>query len=314
MTTLNKIAWIPGCLAPLMLASCHTDDLCYDHPHGAEVNVHIDTPAALAQRRTIPAMTVYFYPVDNQGEPRRFDINGASSGRVRLREGTYHVIAYNNDSETVRFHSTDKFDSHHVHTREADLLEPLYGRAGETEKTILAPDNFSWAVVRGAEISEGVDVVIPITESLSDYTVTLTNVANANRVSQIVVSLSGMASGLTLSTGELDTECCTISAEAAVDRKNLTVTASFSSFGFRADSASPNRVGIYAIMDDGSKVSVTSLPQLDVTDQLRAAPDPRMVDITVDGVELPKPASNPGSGGFNPTVDDWNDDGGTFFL
>ena len=133
--------------AALLLTGCVHKELCYNHPHTVSVRVEFDWRDA--PEASPEGMCVYFYPLDGKGGTR-FDFKGTEGGEVELTVGSYLVLCYNNDTESVQFYNTDDFGTHGAYTREGNVLEPMYGNAAsysvpkadgaEDERVVICPD------------------------------------------------------------------------------------------------------------------------------------------------------------------------------
>lgn len=93
---------IAGCLAAMLLpllTACEHKDLCYDHPHSANVEVVFDwTEAPDAHPAT---MSLYLYPEDGS-EPMRYEFTKREGGTIIVPEGMYDALCVNSDKETHR--------------------------------------------------------------------------------------------------------------------------------------------------------------------------------------------------------------------
>ena len=297
--------------AALLLTGCVHKELCYNHPHTVSVRVEFDwrdAPEAAPE-----GMCVYFYPLDGGGGTR-FDFKGTEGGEVELTVGSYLVLCYNNDTESVQFYNTDDFDTHGAYTREGNVLEPMYGNAAnytapradgsEEERVVICPD-MMWGSndteVYILDMEENVVTLYPH-ELVCTYTYEVRNVRNLDHLEQMSGSISGMSGMMTLSSEELDDECVTIPFASHSDGVSL-VTGEFYTFGHHPDNVEPHRMVFYAVMDDGKKYCFKGAENLDVTSQIHEAPDQRHVHIIIDGLDLPQPIE--GGSGFDPSIDDW---------
>ena len=316
-------------VAAFVLSACEHKELCYQHPHEVAVRVEFDWRDA---PEADPAgMCVHFYPVEGEGS-RRFDFTGTTGGEVRLRAGRYVMLAYNNDTEVAEFHNTDDFETHGAHTREGNVLEPIYGNAAnyaprsegsEEERVVVCPDMMWGCSVTEVEVTDaGVRYThapfegeAPATverdtqvitlrphELVCTYTYEVLNVKNLKHATQMCGTISGMSGVLTLATEELGRECVTLPFGAESDGVSR-VTGKFYTFGHHEENTAPHRMVFYVVMDDGQKYCYKDSERLDVTDQVHSAPDRRRVHIVIDGLDLPQPIEN--GHGFDPSVDDW---------
>lgn len=306
-------AFIPM-IALLMSVSCRTDELCYQHPHGASITIAYDWTNA--QGADPEGMRVWLYPQNtDNGNPELRDLSGITGGRIEdLTEGSYHIISHNNDTELIIYTDRDNHNGHRVSTRDADILEPI-SRAGEIsakglrsegdERVAAAPDRMWLANSYNEDVRDGSTVKLAPRQIHCHYTYEFVNVGATSGVSKISASISGMSAGVWLSDGRHIGDVVTHPIEAKIDESGNRIYGDFYTFGYPADSQSPHRMEVYVVMSNGQKYKYTAGDYLDVTDQVRNAADPKNVHIVIDGLELPKPVSGDG---FDPSVDDWDEE------
>jgi hypothetical protein len=321
-------------MALLLFTSCEHKDLCLHHPHATRLKVAFDWSDA--PEATPRGMCVYFYPIEG-GSGSRFDFNGTEGGYVNLKVGRYRAICYNNDTESVLFHSTDSYTNHGAYTREGNVLEPLYGNTAqyaprakntENERVVICPDMMWGSIIFDIEVLDnGVTYTCePLYNSngnndtrgfvsndehiitfyphevVCTYTYEIRNVQNLKHVAQMSGTLSSMAGALTFSNEELGRECVTLPFESTLYDAS-TVTGQFYTFGHHLDNTLDHRMVFYVVMDDGAKYCFKDTENLNVTQQIHDAPNHRHVHLIIDGLELPQPIEN--GHGFKPSVDDW---------
>lgn len=309
-----KTKWIFPIVVPAIISSCHTDELCYDHPHGASVTVGFNW--ANAPEAKPEGMRVWLYPQSVPGSnPELRDLKGNVGGKISgLAEGRYHIISHNNDTELIKYSDHASHGDHRATTRDADILEPISrggsisskGLRGETdERVAAAPDPLWLANTLDENIYDGGSITLAPTAAHCHYSYEFVNVGPTTGISKVSASISGMSAGVWLADGSHIGEVVTHPLAAEVDESSDRIYGDFFSFGFPADSEAPHRMALYVVMTDGRKYKFTEGDYLDVTSQIRRAPDPKNVNIVVEGLELPTPVS---TGGYDPTVDDWEEE------
>lgn len=320
-----------------LMTSCNHKDLCYMEMQKTKIKVVYDWRDA--PDATAGGMCVFFYSTENEDVSYRFDFDNTNGGEIEIPAGHYKVITYNNDTEIVRFSSTNLYDSHTAYTRDGDLLEPLYGNGVKSntqttngERVCITPDGLWGCHVTEVEINEhGVtytyydgwdysgsrdasasgdtsasgDQIITLYphDMLCHYTYEVRNVENAEYVSKVSASLSGMAGTMNMSDESVGSEKITLPVSGKADGNTHQITGQFLTFGHTDDSASAHKMTFFVIMTDGSKYRIEGTDNLDVTTQVDNAPDRRHVHIIIDGMKLPRPGEE--NGQWNPTVDDW---------
>lgn len=324
----------------VMSTSCNHKDLYYENRRMSKLWVEYvwdDAPDANPS-----GMCVFFYSVDN-GAYYRFDFNNIKGGEIELPEGKYMLITYNNDTELVKFSATNDYYHHKAFTRNADLLEPLYGngvssnvKTDNGEDVVITPDGLWGCHATEVEVQEhgthytfrrfgdsrAVTDSLPTDVDSDDQVITLyphdmlchysyevRNVENANHINRVSSAISGMSGTLNLADESLDSKTITLPLPGQANGATKQITGQFLTFGHNDDNTVAHKMTFYVVMDDGSKYVVKDSPNLDVTAQVDTAADRRHVHIIIDGLKLPY---SPGSSeGWIPTVDDWgveNDD------
>lgn len=317
------------------LTGCNHKELCYRHPHNSKITVKYDWSEAPDAN---PAgMCVFFYSTENAGEYYRFDFSNTHGGEIELPAGKYVLVTYNNDTEAVRFSSTNVFDLHTAYTRDGDLLEPLYGngvtsntKTDNSERVVITPDGLWGCHAVDVTITQhGITYTIEhhhgyrsgdaevVTDDSGNQTITLfphdmlchysyevRNVENTEHVSRISASLSGMSGTMKMSDETLGSESVTLPVNGQTDPSNKKITGKFLTFGnYSTDGTVQHKMEFFVVMDDGSKYRIGNSDNLNVTTQVDNAPDPRHVHIIIDNLKLPIP--NISDEGWLPTVDDW---------
>lgn len=296
-------------LASLLLTGCEHKELCYDHVHNVAVDVVFDWTNAPDAR---PAgMNLYFYPAEG-GTPLRYGLPGREGGRIEIPDGTYHVVAVNNDSQTAQFRGTDAFETFEIYTRDASVLEGLglmtTSRAPivagtEEQRVGLAPDLIYNGALKGQEIPYSLQpqtITLQPDEAVCNYTFEIIHVENLKYVSSLSGSLSGMSGSYLAGLDHCTTGLHTVPFEAEKTGET-TIGGQFYVFGHcpEGNGDVSHLFALYVIQSDGSQVYYT----FDVTEQVHNAPDPDNVHILIDGLTLPRPIEN--GGGMHPSVDDW---------
>jgi hypothetical protein len=255
------------------------------------------------------------------GEPERYDFAGHEGGSARLVNDSYRAVAYNYDTETIRYRGMENPALLEAYTRISSVEEgtqmasftrgiTMPRAAGtEQEPVILEPDPLC-GVGSEAFTLKGDDsqrlVMMPEMRT-KEVKITIHNVPNLQYTSQIGGALSGLAPSVWMESAEVGDGAVTEAFTAAViDEQTLQMH--FRIFGhcphLKEGDANSHLLTVYAILADGSKWYYI----VDVTDQMHGTvPDPdhddHTIDIEVDGLPIPKPIVN--GSGFQPTVDGW---------
>lgn len=305
----------------MILCSCEGDlrDLCYDHSHVTDLQVAFDWQEAPQMQ---PAgMTVLFYKVEQTtGEPERYDFVGHEGGTARLINADYRAVAYNYDTEAIRYRGMENPALLEAYTRISSVEEgtqmasftrgvTMPRAAGtEEEPVILEPDPLC-GVGSEAFTLKGNDshrlVMLPEMRT-KEVKITIHNVPNLQYTSQIGAALSGLAPSVYMVSGELGENLATETFTGSVVNQT-TIVMHVRIFGHcpRAHQGELNKhlLTIYAVLADDSKWYYTQ----DVTDQMhdwsQNPEDAEEINIRLDELPIPKPIVN--GSGFQPTIDGW---------
>lgn len=298
--------------AALALGSCDADlrDLCYNHNHAGDVNLVFDWQKA--PQISAKGMTALFYNQDlASSEPERYDFSGNQGGKARLSMGTYNVLAYNNDTETILLRGTDSPKTLEAYTRYSSIEEGtqltrsgMPRGAAEDEPVILEPDPISCKLSDpfSIEMDQAQTITLQPELRYRDVTITITDVPNLQYTSQFGASLSGLAPSVNMATGKVGEGCAT-EAFTGLAIDGYTLVFHVRIFGHCPDVTNQHILTIYAILADDSKWYYS----VDVTEQMHdEAQNPdedEEINIQLQELPLPKPIVN--GSGFQPTVDGW---------
>ena len=303
----------------LAMTSCDHKELCYTHPHSANVNIAFDwrnCPTA-----NPAGMTVYFYNLDDaEAQPMRFDFVGPRGGEVTLPLGNYEAICVNSDTEFAHFYDTFSMSTFIARTRKADVLEGMQSRSESTpvargtedEICMAYPDDIYCDTIRRTTIAHpDINYTIEFRpeDILCHYTYEITNCENLKFVRQIAGTISGMSPEMLLASRSHPGEHSIIpfSGTAVSDTR---IEGAFQVFGHlptgsRSDIHKSHQRMIYAVLADGSGW----YKDFDVTEQVHNARDYRNVHIKIDGLKFPEPIQGDpdDEGGFQVGVSDWTE-------
>jgi len=302
-------------LCLLLFTSCIHKDLLVE---GRVVNLNVAFDWQKAPDAQPAGMTVLFYRQDDSSaEPIRYDLSGMLGGTVQLAPGLYQAIAYNYDTETILYRGSS-IETLEAYTRISSLeegtqLSPTRAQmpravSTEHEPIILEPDMLWGAVSEPLALTgyeEEQSLVLQPVLRVREITITIHNVPNLQYTGQFGGALSGLASSVWMSTGQVGGDCATQAFPVYV-LDETTLQMHFRIFGHcpHRDNGVINThlLTIYAILADNSKWYYTQ----DITDQMHDInqnPDDTHIYIELDELPLPKPIVN--GSGFQPTLDNW---------
>ncbi len=326
-------------LVSLLIAACDNKDLCYHHDHRITLRLAFDwrdAPEAYPQ-----GMVVWFYPIEGtEGSPLRFNLSRSGSGEIKVPEGKYNIISYNNDIELSQISGSDAFLTHHAFTREGSILEPASrGRdeisdnqlprpvGSENEQVVVSPDQIWGCNALDVYVTEqGVSYLcFPLEEKddwygkppivtehvitlyphdlICHYSYEIRNVKNLETVTNMCGVLTGMAPTLYFHDESLGAESVSIPLPA-YKADDTTIRGEFLTFGHNAGNTAPHRFGLYLwLLGDKTLFYGKDGEDFNVTEQIHSAADPRRVHFIIDGLNLPPLM---GDGNWNPSFEDWN--------
>lgn len=292
------------------VTSCEHKDLCYEHPHPAEIKVVFDwhkAPGAIPE-----SMCAYLLPVSGE-EPLRYDFANRTGGTIRSRQGDYRAFCLNGDAEGVFFREEGSFELTTGNATVVSGFMSLGTRAprarGTAEERVALPPDTLWCAPLEEDIhltGRGNTIVFYPELSVCTYTVVIRNVKNLKYVTELSGTLSGLAGGLHAERNEVSGERVTVPFPLPFPEERSetgAIEGSFLTFGHRPgashEDTHKHTVMIYAMLLDGTRWYY----EKDVTDQIPTDKNPRRVRIVIDELPLPKPIVN--GGGFQPEVDKW---------
>lgn len=308
----------------LVFASCEYKELCYDHSHVVDLEVKYDWSNVEDGDLANPlGMSAYFYDgkmlATRSSVDNRYDLTGKNGGKVRIEWGQYRVLGLNYDTEAILFRNTEDPMTFEAYTRVSSLEEgtqiatkaQMPKAAGtENQRVVLEPDMLWAGLGDDFEVQMGeqnASTTIHLEQRVTHFKIVLENVPNLQYTSQFGGSISGLAGGIKLATGELSEECV-IHSFPVRKEGNSTLVAEFNSFGHcphddDEDEVNEHILTIYAVLADGQKWYYTA----DVTNQVHDPvqnPDEYNIVIQLEELPVPKPIVN--GSGFKPDIDGWD--------
>lgn len=202
----------------MILCSCDAElrDLCYDHSHVTDLQVAFDWQEA---PQMVPeGMTVLFYKADQTtGEPERYDFVGHEGGTARLINADYRAVAYNYDTEAIRYQGMDNPYLLEAYTRLSSVEEgtqmasftrgvSMPRAAGtEEEPVILEPDPLCGVGCETFTLkgNDSQRLVMQPDMRTKEVSIIIRNVPNLKYTGQFGGALSGLAASVYMVSGEL---------------------------------------------------------------------------------------------------------------
>lgn len=281
-----------------ILTACEHKELCFDHPHTADLRVIFDWRYAPDARPS--SMRLYLFP-KTEKEPLVYEFTDRTGGTVTVPAGHYRALCLNSNTEFILYRNAEHYESFEAYLTEGAFPRPV-PRNGQSIRAV--PDMLWDDRAEEVEVvasREGQTLTLYPKIVVRHYTVEIINAGNLEYISsgEIFGSLTGMSGGFMLGEDTPTDELATLPFDMTSDGKT-TVKADFYTFGYPPASETPQSLVVYAVLNDGKKYSFA----YDVTAKIHEAPDPMNVHIVLDGLPLPKPIDD--DSGFNPNVDEWN--------
>ena len=301
-------------LSILVSVSCEHKELCYDHSHTINVDVSFDW--ANSPDAPPKSMSLYLFSEDGT-DPQRYEFVGREGGTIRVVPGVYHAICLNSDTETICHRFTDL---HHTYTLTTDPASLLSGMSafgvftrseppmakGTEDESVISPSEMLWThQMTFVELSgHGQKFVMSPEISYTRIQLEILNVENLRYTTAVSGTLSGLADGFIIGTGELSAGLATIPFSLDIAGNHDCLKGDFCTFGHCPDTLNKHMLTVYTILQDGTQW----YHSFDVTDQMHESDD-HIIRITLDKLPIPEPdpgTGGEGGGGFVPTIDDWN--------
>lgn len=304
MIIIPAIAWV------FTLASCNHKELCYPEPGKGKLNIIFDWKNSPDANPS--SMALYLFHTDGH-DPIRFIFQNNYGGTVRVPDGEYNSICLNADlTDWAVISGRDGIEEYEVSTLDTKSLSASgfstrsipRAPASEDERIAETP-GMLWGTrldgVTTPRDEKDKTVIMYPDEKVCHYSVDVYDSGDVGRypAKGIDATLSGMSEGYMIGSDSPHPTRVTHPFILSPDKKNNSLHAEFLSFG-EPSSRPAHHLSIYMVRDDGKNWNCN----IDVTEQVRNAPDPRHVHIIVRGLDLPEPA--PGGTAFLvPDVEDW---------
>lgn len=321
----------------ILLSGCDRNDLCYDHPHeNLHVKVVWDSLPQELQSSLPEGVRISMYAAQQarqeQPGPDYTYYRDTYGGDIMVQDGTYDFLLFNSDTEMIQLRGMD-----HIHTAQAYLgartRSPYTKGVSDkficysdrscanlrtrNETLIAEPDRF-FATYSSLETVETFgrtlfDTIYAYPRSRVLRVTLRVKVKGLKGASSCRASLSGVARGLSLATGECTDETGT--AIFDMDKADESfLSKAINVFGLvQSPEGTPEEekvqhiVQLEFVMRDNSVADY----EFEISDQIDFdSIEPEIViPIVVEEVELPEVEipDTPG-GGFDATLNDWGEE------
>lgn len=290
------------------LTSCRHKDLGLEIDTG-HFNVIFDWKNAPDANPS--SMALYLYDAES-GEPIRFIFQNNWGGTIRVHSAVYNGLCLNADLTDWAVISEGEINEYEISTPDADMLSVSgfstraipRAPSADTERFAETP-GMLWGyrtdgIVAPRDDQEKTVYMYP-DEKVCHYTVDVYDSGDVTRYSAggIDATLSGMSEGYLVGKDKSHEATVTHTFVLKPVKNDNSLHSEFLTFG-EPPMGSRHHISIYLVRDDGKKWNCN----VDVTDQIRNAPDPRHVHIIIRGITLPDPDEGGGMA-VTPDVEDW---------
>ena len=327
-------------LAALLLVCTLLAGACQRRPFssrntGVNLVLKINTRIVNQVDVALPAnMRVGMYNPDNHSLSYA-DFVGPEGGYISPEPGTYDILVYNFETESTILRGEDDFLKAEAYTNEISpylkgQIRPLLEQrrklrqerlaassvsetaaTDDEERVVYEPDHLFVGRVKGQDIprlllEEGdreIVIEVDATSIVETWKIEIRGVQGAEYISSISAIISGQAASTYLYSGEDSDESVSVYFTMQTNRARTSdegmIMGSFNTFGKKPGVESELSLDV-SITDSGGN---TYDLHYDITSDFQD--NPERVIIIEDDIRIDPPSS--GGGGFDPSVEDWED-------
>ena len=326
-------------LAALLLVCTLLAGACQRRPFssrntGVNLVLKINTRIVNQVDVALPAnMRVGMYSPDNHSLSYA-DFVGPEGGYISPEPGTYDILVYNFETESTILRGEDDFLKAEAYTNEISpylkgQIKPLLEQrrklrqerlasssvsetaaTDDEERVVYEPDHLFVGRVKGQEIPQLLleegdrEIVIEVeaTSIVETWKIEIRGVQGAEYISSISAIISGQAASTYLYSGEDSDESVSVYFTMQTNRARTSdegmIMGSFNTFGKKPGVESELSLDV-SITDSGGN---TYDLHYDITSDFQD--NPERVIVIEDDISIDPPSS--GGGGFDPSVEDWD--------
>ena len=326
-------------LAALLLVCTLLAGACQRRPFssrntGVNMVLKINTRIVNQVDVALPAnMRVGMYNPDNHSLSYA-DFVGPEGGYISPEPGTYDILVYNFETESTILRGEDDFLKAEAYTNEISpylkgQIRPLLEQrrklrqerlaassvsetaaTDDEERVVYEPDHLFVGRVKGQEIPQLLleegdrEIVIEVeaTSIVETWKIEIRGVQGAEYISSISAIISGQAASTYLYSGEDSDESVSVYFTMQTNRARTSdegmIMGSFNTFGKKPGVESELSLDV-SITDSGGN---TYDIHYDITSDFQD--NPERVIVIEDDIKIDPPSS--GGGGFDPSVEDWD--------
>lgn len=258
-------------------------------------------------------MRVAFYPLEG-GRPWVFDCPEGRDRIVEMPEGKYRVLCYSNDTEDIIWSNSGEYDKFTAGTASAEAPDGILN--------YLTPDwlcgDYGSDAIDLTDLPSGSETEVSFTPvpMVCTYTFEVNGIGGLQYISDIYGCLSDMSGALNMATDvlpEVLSDHLFFSGKADGEQ----IHGGFYTFGPGIHDPEHAEAHVFKLFLKSHKGNVYTL-EADVTEQIHSVAlegHLHNVHLVVDFVsEVPEEPIGGGGGGFEPDVDEWEDENQDIIL
>lgn len=256
----------------------------------------------------VAGMTLYFYPLDEEGSIWRFDIAGRDGGQVELPFGRYTMIAFNNDLPGIRLEGTGSASTLQAAMQRSDVdNDSVYGSTGMLYKATVGKINVSPCglnySIRDEKPTEARDGTVSCQpDSLAtQFDVRLRNVKGLESIRSARVILYGLRASMFLEDGHASEIPAALGIGMSVDSAGSGLCGSVCGFEASGAIGEDYALKLLVVTADGT----TLAKHITITSANLNVITRHNVLITADNVEIPDHTQSGDISGIGADVEGW---------
>ena len=303
-------------LCLMTAVSCERRDM-FNENKGIYLRLEIDTVITNYTVKQLPeTMRVMIYDSGTKGL-KGYNFVGPEGGEIGIAPGGYDMLIYNFGTESTVIRNDGSWDNIEAYTNPVSRFllanvavcfaknkadKPTRPTRPEGEIVAYMPDHLFVARREGLQIPVRVENEVMIIDAeaktvVESWTVSVRTVKGMQYIRSVSALITGMSESNRIARNERSLSPVTIYFDMDKDATNSRLTGRFETFGKIAD----QRSVLSVVVTDTSGGQYQY--DFDLTEQFENNPAQHLsVETEID---VPEPSK--GGGGFNPTVDEWED-------
>ena len=324
----NEYKYISLIVATIVSFACIS---CTFRPmlaEGMKVNLVIDADYTKEGGKVPELYCILFYDAAT-GNFATLSYVNPQGGEIHLPAGTYNYVIYNFDLEAVTVSEQENFSTLVAETSEAgDTYNTLVKRMEETRRktagedtknidtphVVYEPDNFltetdQVTIPHRSTDDEIISITVHPKNIIRTATIEIRGLKNTQYISGITAYINAISGSYNPSNGKMDIPA-TQSVYCGYKGNDDIYRGSFRFFGMLDKdyfNHKENKAYAYLLLMD--TIGASYLHTQEITEQLKEAVNTGNLNLKIRyDFEVPKPDITSQGGGFNPSLEDWNEE------